>query len=163
MNPVTLERFSLLIYDVDGSSSGGSLVQSEAVRVFVDDGFSGYLLGKPDLNGNTMTAEFQEYNGVDTYLIQGPGQDVAESSSAGATLLYFENTNKITLQMEAYTVSGSNDPVFTAIGDLSILGANPLGKLQDFVAVPEPAAAILLLLGGAVLLRRKRSRTLQNI
>jgi hypothetical protein len=95
-------------------------------------------------------------------LFTGPGENVAETESSGATLLYFENTHKITLQMEANTITGTNDGVFTAIGDASLLGATEaerLSKLENFVAVPEPVAATAVLLGGGILVfgRRRRS------
>lgn len=155
--PMTVSQFSLLIYDVDGSSDQGNLVQSEAVRVFLDDGFAGYMVGKA-VNGNQMTVTTED----GAHLFTGPGENVAETESSGATLLYFENTHKITLQMEANTITGTNDGVFTAIGDASLLGATEaerLSKLENFVAVPEPVAATAVLLGGGILVfgRRRRS------
>ncbi len=147
--------FRLLIYDVDGETA-----QSESVRVFNDDGFSGYrLFTIPDgQTGITVTDE-----GAISYLFTGPGADVAEDNPSGAFILYFENTSSIRLQMESRTFTGSGpNGVFSAIdGDLSLIGGGDESTLDQtfdpLVSVPEPSVLVLALLGlSAGALRRRR-------
>ncbi|MEZ5323648.1 MAG: SdrD B-like domain-containing protein [Verrucomicrobiales bacterium] len=121
----TLPAFRFLIYDVDGED-----VQSESVRVFSADGFAGY--------GVSASGVTVENNGT-AYLFTGLGSNVAEDDPSGALVLIYENTGKLTFQMESNTtaddgVSGDN-PVFSAIdGDLSLIGGNTF-DFEPFIRV----------------------------
>jgi hypothetical protein len=154
----TATDFRFLTYDVDGEPS-----QGEAVRVFKGDtatnsGFAGYQLGTTSPLALTETAN--------SYLFTGGGVNVAENNPAGSVLLFFQNTNSITLQYEANTTSGSGaNPVYSAVdGDVSIIGNNTTnfdsnghattaaGFSSYVVAkkIPEPFTIIGSLIGGGV-------------
>ena len=117
--PKTMPAFQFLIYDVDGES-----VQSEAVRVFSLDGFVGY--------GITAGGVTVQDNGF-AYLFTGPGTNRQEDDPSGAFVLIYENTSKVTFQMESDTddsdADSNDNPVFSAIdGDLSLIN----GDASDF-------------------------------
>ena len=127
--PFTIPEVRFLMYDVDGEAN-----QSESVRTFLNQGFVGYQL--PNTNSVTFTPE----NGGASYLFTGGGTNVAEDDNSGAFILYYENTDTITFQMESTTTSGTADNgVFSAIdGDLSFLA----GDFSNFFAFESVSAVI---------------------
>lgn len=147
-NNFVVPDFRLMIYDVDGEAT-----QSESVRVNVSQGFYGYRL--PTVGGITVTNE-----GNGSYLFTGPGVNRSETDPSAAFILYYRNTNQITLNMVSNTTASSPIPnrVFSAVdGDLSML-AGDLSSFGNIVMVPEPTSATLALLGvSAFFIRRRRA------
>ena len=127
--PFVVPEARFLIFDVDGEP-----VQTESVRTFTNQGFVGYQIP------NTDTVTLTEENGGESFLFTGPGTNVPESDNSGAFILYFENTNTVTFQMESITTSGTADNgVFSAIdGDLSFLA----GDFSNFFDIVTVAAKI---------------------
>jgi hypothetical protein len=168
-------RFS--VYDVDGENpltsgpgvtSQSTVSQNEAVRVFkgnlaTNSGFSGYQVGSDNTTNLTVSED------ANSYLFSGRSVNQLETNTSGATLLYFENTNSVTFQFEADTITpltnGAN-PVFSAIdGDVSLIGNNTtnfdpttghatpaagFGTYQTATKIPEPFTIIGSLIGGGV-------------
>jgi alpha-tubulin suppressor-like RCC1 family protein len=116
--PYVMPKLRLTFYDVDGES-----IQSEGVRVFREDGFSGYELPSGD-QSVTLTEE----SGGESFLFTGPGSDRSETDRSGAFMLDFTNTASLRLAMHSSTTGGSlNNPMFAAIdGDLSQIDSTGL-------------------------------------
>jgi hypothetical protein len=161
----TAPDLRFLVYDVDGEST-----QGEAVRIAKGAGLFGYQVG------NTTQALIPTEDGS-SYLFSGRDVNVAETNTAGSTILYFKNVNSVTFGFEADTRSsnGSANPVFSAIdGDVSLIGQNsinfdssghatPLAGFGTFVStastaepVPEPFTIIGTLIGGTAAFRMRK-------
>ena len=160
-----------LVYDVDGESvaSGSAANQGEALRISKSSGLVGYQVG----NNAQSLVPTQD---ATSYLFTGPGTNYAETSTNGATLLYFENTNSVTFQFEANTTAPAlttANPVFSAIdGDISMLGTNipysqrsftgfgtyasTVSAPADPTTVPEPFTVIGSLIGGTAAFRMRK-------
>ena len=134
--PYVMPKLRLTFYDVDGES-----IQSEGVRVFRDDGFSGYELPSGDFSV-TLTEE----NGGDSFLFNGPGSNRSETDRSGAFMLDFTNTASLRLSMHSNTSGGgSNNPMFAAIdGDLSQIDSTGLAP-----AITQEPADLNLMEGTA--------------
>lgn len=141
--PYVMPKLRLTLYDVDGESvaKGHTADQSECVRVFRDDGFTGYELPSGDLSV-TMTEE----NNGDSFLFQGPGINREETDRRGAFMLDFTNTANIRLGMHSSTTSGPTvNPMFAAIdGDLSQIDSTGLAP-----AITQEPADLNLMEGTA--------------
>jgi hypothetical protein len=150
----TAPDLRFLVYDVDGETS-----QGEALRIAKGAGLVGYQVG------NTSQALIPTQD-ASSYLFSGRDVNVAETNTAGSTILYFQNVNSVTFGFEANTRSsnGSANPVFSAIdGDLSLIGQNTLtgfGSVVDTsataTAVPEPFTIIGTLIGGTAAFRMRK-------
>ena len=149
-----------LAYDVDGEAS-----QGEAVRVFKNNGFSGYQVGNA-VNALIATEE------TDSYLFSGRNINRPETDPSGAAIFYFENTNTVTLQFEANTrtaIGNNNNGVFSAIdGDLSLLAgdlsgfASRVDTRATATAVPEPFTVIGSIIGGTAAFRMRKKLKASN-
>jgi hypothetical protein len=150
-----------LVYDVDGES-----LQSEAVRIAKSASFIGYQTGT---SANALIPS----SDATSYLFSGRNANISETDASSAAMLYFANTNTVTLNFEANTTTASTNRnyVFSAIdGDLSIIGATgtPFNSrtftgYNAFVststpttAVPEPFTIIGTLVGGTAALRMRK-------
>jgi hypothetical protein len=124
--PYVMPKLRLTFYDVDGES-----IQSEGVRVFREDGFSGYELPSGD-QSVTLTEE----SGGESFLFNGPGSDRSEVDRSGAFMIDFTNTASLRLGMHSSTTGGSlNNPMFAAIdGDLSQI--DPTGLAPEITQEP---------------------------
>ena len=150
-----------MVYDVDGESS-----QSEKVSGYFADGLFGYRIGTV---ANSVTAAYTSVGG-NGMIFSGAGTNLPETSVGGAAILYYQNTNTLTLRFDANTNSGASgsspNGVFSGIdGDLSMLGAGASGGTADytgftaFIPVPEPSSGLLAILplAGFLLIMRRRS------
>jgi hypothetical protein len=159
----TAPNLRFLVYDVDGES-----VQGEALRIAKSAGLVGYQVG------STAQALIPTED-ASSYLFSGRDVNVAETNTAGSTILYFQNVDSVTFEFEANTRSsnGSANPIFSAIdGDLSLIGQNTLtgfGSVVDTsatafpptdpgtgTAVPEPFTVIGSLIGGTAAFRMRK-------
>ena len=148
-----LSNFRLLTYDVDGSSSGGRIVQSERVRVLPGSGFVSYQLTNPTKLTVTENAGAWE--------IDGDNVEVNFTLPSMA-MMNFANTSEVKFQFEAPYSRNDDDPVATYLdGDLTFITQ---AEFDTFTAptpagVPEPSALSLLALGlgGLAMMRRRRS------
>lgn len=144
--PITLSAFRFLIYDHDGEDK-----QRESVRVFLDDGLTGYQIR----DGSGITALDQG----SSWLFASRGLNHPETSDEGGVILYFENTNHVVFQWEIENFDGlppQNSGFFKALdGDLSLTGGNT-ANFSAFMQVPEPSIPALSLLPVLLGLRRRR-------
>lgn len=150
--PVTLPGVRLLIYDHDGEP-----FQSESIRAFGNDGFSGYQLHE----NSGITALDEGGNWRFDSRGQGHGETVAD----GGMILYYENTSSVRFDMFATTspeLPGPNNGIFAAWdGDLGVNGGGTDG-FGGFVAVPEPSAALLIGIAGIGWTFRRDRRSLDR-
>lgn len=144
--PVTLPAFRFLIYDHDGEDK-----QRESVRVFLDDGFTGYQIR----NGSGITAVDEGAS----WLFPSRGWNHSETNDDGGMILYFENTNHVVFQWEIENFDGlppQNSGFFKGLdGDLGLTGGATT-NFTPLTAVPEPASAAFTLLSALLCLRRRR-------
>lgn len=161
INAYVAPELRFLVYDVDGEAR-----QSEDVRVAKSASFIGYQTGT---SANALIPS----SDATSYLFSGRNANVAETDASSAAMLYFANTNTVTLNFEANTTTASTfrNYVFSAIdGDLSIIGktGTPFSNrtftgYNTFVstsspvtAVPEPFTIIGTLVGGTAALRMRK-------
>jgi hypothetical protein len=114
----TAPDLRFLVYDVDGEAA-----QGEAVRIAKHTGLVGYQVGKQDPATPTINP-LTVLDAPDSYLFSGHDTNYAETNTAGAAILYFQNVKSVNFQFEANTRTSStnNNPVFSAIdGDLSLV------------------------------------------
>jgi hypothetical protein len=148
----TAPELRFLVYDVDGESDINGIVQTEAVRVFKNDGLVAYQVG------NTPQALSVADQGL-SYLFSGQGDDVAETDTSGAAIFYFQNTNSVTFQFEANTLVADSaiNRVFSSLdGDLSLLNGPLIGGFNPTTSVPEPFTVIGTLVGGTAAFRMRK-------
>lgn len=142
----TLTDVGFLIYDHDGESG-----QTESIRVYESDGFSGYQIG--DGSGISTLDE------GGTWRFDAGNANQPETTADGGFIAYYHNTSSIRFDLFATTYPSNptgNNGIFAAFdGDLSLLGGDP-SNYGSYVAVPEPHAAALMVLAGAVLIGRRR-------
>lgn len=144
--PITLPAFRFLIYDHDGEAQ-----QRESVRVFLDDGFTGYQIR----NGSGIAVVDEGAS----WLFPSRGSNHPETNDEGGMILYFENTNHVVFQWEIQNLDGlppQNSGFFKGLdGDLGLTGGGT-ANFSSFTAVPEPATATVALLSALLCLRRHR-------
>ncbi len=145
--PITLPGVRFLVYDHDGEAA-----QSESIRTFAENGFTGYRL-----HGNSGIHMHDEDG---SYRFDSRGEGHPETTAEGGMILYYENTSSIRFDLFATThpwIQTQNLGIFAAWdGDLSLTDGN-VGEFGEFVPVPEPSTTLLLGAGGiALLLRRRR-------
>ena len=142
-----LSDFRILIYDHDGEPG-----QSESIRTYEADGFTGYQLH----NGSGI--QTQEEAGI--WRFDAVGQNLSESSPEGGFIAYYQNTSTIRFDMFSTTFPETppgHNGIFAGFdGDLSLTN----GQTSDFgafVPIPEPASFPLATVAALMaLLRRKR-------
>lgn len=144
-----LSDFRLLIYDHDGEPG-----QSESIRTYLGDGFSGYQIR----DGSNIAAS--QSGGTVTF--DAGGQNLSETGPEGSFIAYYSNTSQIRFDMFGTTLPSNpagNNGMFAAFdGDLSLTGGQTSG-FGSFVAVPEPSSTTLIAAAiSAGLLRRARPR-----
>jgi hypothetical protein len=142
-----LSDVGFLIYDHDGEPG-----QSESIRTYESDGFTGYRIH----DGSGIHTHDED----GTWRFDAAGGNLSETGPQGGFIAYYQNTSSIRFDLFATTSSDNpsgNNGVFTAFdGDLS-LTAGGTDNFGAFVPVPEPSACCLL--ASALLLaltRRKR-------
>lgn len=142
----TLDNVGFLVYDFDGEPG-----QSESIRVYDSDGFSGYRIGD--------TSGIHSHDEDGTWRFDAGGSNLSETNADGAFIAYYQNTSSIRFDMFATTFPSNptaNNGVFAAFdGDLSLLGGDASG-FGHYVAVPEPHAAALTLVATAMIMGRRR-------
>lgn len=145
--PLTLPAFRFLIYDHDGEAA-----QRESVRVFLDDGFTGYQIR----NDSGITA----IDDGTSWLFPSRGLNHSETNDDGGMILYFANTNHVLFQWDIQNFAGlppQNSGFFKALdGNLSQTGGST-ANYSAFVAVPEPSSSALVIFSVLRLLRRQRN------
>lgn len=128
----TLSDVRFLIYDHDGEPT-----QSETIRTYVSDGFSGYQIGS--------VSGIQGHRDGATWLFDARNANFPEDSADGGFLAYYHNTSSIRFDIFSTTTGGpvANYGVFTAFdGDLSLTNGST-AAFGSFVAIPEPSAPLL--------------------
>jgi len=146
-------EFSLLVYDHDGEPA-----QSEAIRTFFSDGFTGYQIR----NGSGITA----VNDGSSVTLQSRGLNHPETNDEGSFIAYYQQTSSVTFELLASTTHDAVGPagsfgntygIFTAFdGNLSLINGNT-ANFGTFVPVPEPASVLLCMVGmTAGIFRRQR-------
>ena len=150
--PLTLPGVRLLVYDHDGET-----YQSESIRTFGTDGFTGYQLH------NNSGIHVHDEGG--TYRFDSRGEGHGETVADGGMILYYQNTSSIRFDMFATTdpeLPSANNGIFAAWdGDLGLTGGNT-DNFTDFTAVPEPASVILLSLSGLAFSFRRDRRSSES-
>ena len=145
--PLTLPAFRFLIYDHDGEAQ-----QRESLRVFLDDGFTGYQLR----NDSGITAIDEGAS----WLFPSRGLNHSETNDEGGMILYFANTNHVVFQWDIRNFGGlppQNSGFFKALdGDLSQTGGST-ANYSAFTPVPEPSTAAIVLLSLLRCLKRQRN------
>ncbi len=143
--PAVLSDFRILIYDHDGEPG-----QSESIRTYLSDGFSGYQIH----NGSNISAV--DENGA--WRFDSGGMNLTETGPDGGFIAYYRNTSSLRFDMLATTYPGNpsqNNGIFTAFdGDLSLLGGDASG-FGSFVSVPEPSVPLLAASALSLLLGRR--------
>ena len=148
-NETVLTDFRILIYDHDGEPG-----QSESIRTYVNDGFTGYQIH--DGSG------IHTHNEGATYRFDAGGANQPETGPEGGFIAYYHNTSSIRFDMFATTHPSNpaaNNGVFAAFdGDLSLTNGGT-GNFGTFVPIPEPSTLFLAAtaLSLAVLRRTRRN------
>jgi hypothetical protein len=132
--PMTLPGVRFLIYDHDGEP-----YQSESIRAFGSDGLAGYRL--------------HENSGIHVHGEDGDlrfdsrGEGHSETTADGGMILYYHDVSSIRFDWFSTSQSGlaaENLGIFGALdGDLGLTGGGTTG-FGEFIAVPEPSAAMLI-------------------
>lgn len=141
----TLSDVRFLIYDHDGEPT-----QSESLRTYRSDGFTGYQLGN--------TSGINAIDEGTTWRFDARGQNFPEDSPEGGFVAYYHDTSSIRFDIFSTTTGGpvANYGVFTAFdGDVSLLGGNFSG-LGPLVAVPEPTSPLLVAVALSFALSQRR-------
>lgn len=144
--PATLDDVRLLIYDHDGETD-----QSESIRTYVGDGFSGYQL-------HTASGIHAHDEGT-TWRFDSRGQGHSETSAEGGFIAYYQNTSSI--RFDLFSTTNTSLPfekygIFAGFdGNLSM--ADPQSAdFAAFASVPEPATFPLVALSALALAFRRR-------
>jgi hypothetical protein len=144
---VSLSDFRILIYDHDGEPG-----QSESIRTYLADGFTGYQIA--DESG------IHAHDLGDMVQFDAGGHNLSETNSEGGFIVYYQNASSIRFDMFSTTRPSnptSHSGVFAAFdGDLSLTDGETPG-FGTYVPVPEPSTTLLV--SGAIaliLLRRRR-------
>ncbi|MBC8126447.1 MAG: PEP-CTERM sorting domain-containing protein [Gloeobacteraceae cyanobacterium ES-bin-144] len=149
LNSTVLSEVGFMIYDHDGEAN-----QSESIRTYQADGFSGYRI----YNGSGIQATGD--NG--TWTFDAAGYGASETTPEASFIAYYQNSSSIRFDMFSTTSSlnpvGSNG-IFAGIdGDLSLTDGQTTG-FGAYVAVPEPTSPMLIASAlSLILLRRRRSK-----
>ncbi len=144
----TLTHLRFLIYDHDGEPG-----QSESVRTYLSDGFSGYQIG--DDSG------IHSHDEGNSWRFDAFGQGFPETSPDGGFIAYYQNTSSIRFDLfsttEAYHPA-VNSGIFVAFdGDLGLLDGDSTG-FGTFIPIPEPSTPLIALATTAMgMLRRSRT------
>lgn len=146
-NTTALEDFRILIYDHDGEPG-----QSESIRTYMSDGFSGYQIR----NGSNITATGEG----GSWRFDSGGANLSETGPEGSFIAYYRNTSSVRFDMFGTTLPSNpaqNNGIFAGFdGNLGLTHHHTPGY-GEFVAVPEPSTMALPLLAFAgILVRRRR-------
>lgn len=148
-NAAVLSEVGFLIYDFDGEP-----FQSEHIRTYASNGFSGYQI----YNGSGISVA--DDNGL--YTFTAPSTNLSETGPEGSFIAYFQNTS--TIRFDMFSTTSTNNPagnngIFAGFdGDLSLVGPGTPGY-GSFVAVPEPSTPLLAAAAVSLaLLRRGRAK-----
>jgi hypothetical protein len=144
----TLSNLRFLIYDHDGEPT-----QSETVRTYLSDGFTGHQVR--DGSG------IEGFNDGASWRFGSRGLGFDADNADGSFIAYYENTSSVRFDIFSTSLGTpfAYYGVFTAFdGDLSLTNGSTAG-FGSFVPVPEPSTSLLtmstLLLS---LIHRRRSR-----
>jgi hypothetical protein len=145
----TLSDIRFLIYDHDGETG-----QSESIRTYAADGFTGYQIGN--------VSGIHVHDEGDSYRFDARGAGHPEDNADGGFIAYYHETSSIRFDMfstTSPTLPGANNGIFGAFdGDLSLIGGNTSG-FGTFVPVPEPSVNLLTAAAASLaMLRRSRPR-----
>lgn len=150
-NTTALDDLRILIYDHDGEPG-----QSESIRTYMSDGFTGYQIR--DGSGITAAGEGGSWR------FDSGGANLSETGPEGGFIAHYQNTSSIRFDLFGTTLPSNpaaNNGIFASFdGDLS-LTHHHTGEFGQFVAVPEPATAALPLLAAVAMLLRRRRHSAQ--
>ena len=143
----TLTDFRILIYDHDGEPG-----QSESIRTYESDGFSGYQVH----TGSGITVQDEG----DSWNFDAAGLNLSETGPDGGFIAYYQNTSSIRFDMFSTTHPENptaNSGIFAGFdGNLS-LTSGQTDNFGSFSPVPEPSPFVLSAITVSLtLLRRKR-------
>ncbi len=131
-NPQTLSDIRLLIYDHDGE-----LGQSESIKTYLADGFTGYQAN--NFSGISI------YDQGDTWLFEGRGAGHPEDSADGGFIAYYHDTSSIRFDSFSSALSilpTADYGIFTAYdGDLSLINGDTTG-FGSIVMIPETSTSL---------------------
>lgn len=146
VNNKTLSKVAFLIYDFDGEP-----FQSESIRTYETDGFSGYKIY--DNSGIVANGS----NGEWTF--NSAGINMSETGPEGSFIAYYRNTSSIRFDMFSTTSTNNpmgNNGIFAAWdGDLSLVGPNTPGY-SPLTVVPEPSSLLMVTAAASLALVRRR-------